>query len=194
MKKKRLTPFSGSLFRLALGMTGGAAVLALVFVAAERTMIFPLHKSTGSYDTASGSLSLGDQRFLEHATALNADQLQLTELALRQAIDQRVRDFALRMGAEQQRHHEELQQLTSERGTGRKVERGGTAELQRETPPHFDAAFLGQMIDAQAEAMELFERAATQCEDPALRAFAVKALPAFQAHHAQAKQLRKTVG
>jgi putative membrane protein len=196
MKKKRLTPFSGSLFRLALALIGGVAVLAVAFTIVDQA---PLRKSTGSFDTSTtplGGLSRGDQRFLEHASALNVDQIQLSELATRQAADERVRHYADQMLIEFRRTGMQIATLANRRSAAllEPHDRGAAWNLARETPKNFDDAYLVRMVDAHAEAMDLFERAATQCDDPELRAFAVKAVPGLQALHARAKALRKVVG
>jgi putative membrane protein len=196
VKPKRLTPFSGSLFRLTLSLIGGAAVLAAVFLVVERAPVIPLRKSTGSFDHSAiaGSLSAGDQRFLEQAVALHRDELAQADLALRQAADQRVRDYAFRLQLERRRATEELGHLAAARGVVAQAERGGAADLARAAPRAFDGKFLTQIVAAHAEAADLFERAATQCDDPALRAFALRRLPTLQAQHTEVKQLRKNLG
>jgi putative membrane protein len=196
VKKPRLTPFSGSLFRLALAMIGGVGVLAAIFMLLDFPPARALRKTTESYDDGAPSgLSRGDQRFLEHAAALHAGQVQLAELAQRQATDERVRDYATRVLATHRAAGAELGTLAQRRSATplERMDREDAADLTRDAK-NFDEAYLARMVEAHTEALDLFERAAKQCNDPELRAFAIKTVPDLQAHLAQAKQLRKSVG
>jgi putative membrane protein len=196
MKKPRLTPFSGSLFRLALAMIGGVGGLAAIFMLLDFAPALSLRKSTSSYeDGTPAGISRGDERFVQRAEALHSEQVQLSELAVQKATDQRVKDYATRVLAVHRRAGEELDTLAKRRSTAalERADREGPWDVMRDKK-NFDEAYLVRMVEAHTEALDLFERAATQCNDPELRAFAVKTVPDLRAHLAEAKLLRKTVG
>jgi putative membrane protein len=194
----RLTPFSGSLFRLALSTIGAVSLLALAFITVRNAAALKVRRSTESFDASAvavGPLARGDQRFITQAVALMADQTQMAQLALQQAANEHVRALAGQVRNEHTRLAREIRDL-AERKNARQLdqpERGGADRLARADAKTFDHTYLTRTEEAELEAVDLFERAATQGEDPEIRALALKNAPVLQAELARVKELKKSL-
>src|SRR4051812_26336998 len=148
MQTRRLTPFSGSLFRLALSMIGAVSLLAFAFVAIRNANALRLRRSTTeSFDAtaiAVGPLARGDQRFITQATALTADQTRMAQLAVKRAADERVRGLAAAVRDKHLRLAAEIRALAERKNAQRidQPERGGAESLGRAAAKDFDNAYL----------------------------------------------------
>src|SRR5690606_40661561 len=67
------------------------------------------------------------------------------------------------------------------------------ADLNSLTGADFDKEYMGMMVDDHQKAVDLFEDAAENNEDPELKAFAAKNLPALRKHLEEAKALEESL-
>jgi putative membrane protein len=151
--------------------------------------------------TAMGApgLSAADRHFALVAAGIGRYEMMASQLAMSEAADPRLRDFAQRVAQDQADASAELMTILNSRGI---VPRQALPPDKQEAmnslgaraiaanAADFDNAYIHSVgMQGNAADIRLFEQAANSVTDPALRTWAVKTLPMMQAHQAAAQQL-----
>ncbi|RZI84853.1 MAG: DUF4142 domain-containing protein [Rubrivivax sp.] len=137
----------------------------------------------------------GDRRFLAAASERGAHNLALARLGFDKAKEPEVKLFAERLLTDHQRTQEALQRLASTGG----VDIAGPADrlddvqrLAQASGNEFDARLLELLgIQAQRADIALYEKAVTDAENPAVRAFAQDTLRSLRRHLGAAQELQR---
>lgn len=205
---KRLAPYRGTLFRLALTNALLVGVVALAFFYVENARLQRSGKVGFSID--SGRYAIGaalsqqrtdlpnafDQEFIQAAAELAWEEVRMSELGGRRATRPEVRGFARELAGQHQTVRNEIEALAARKGvllpTG-ETRSAETEAIATSTGRAFDERFIEWAKTRQSTALQLFEHAATECRDPELRQFAGRMLPRLQAQHEHARRLRRAV-
>lgn len=136
-----------------------------------------------------------DAEFAVKAADSGLAEVNASKVAQEKAQDQRVKDFAAMMIGDHTKANEELKALASSKNITLPNAPGephvkNVADLNSYTGADFDKEYMDLMVDDHQKAVNLFEDAAEDVEDPDLRAFAAKTLPSLQKHLEHAKTLR----
>lgn len=140
-------------------------------------------------------LSASDKQFITQAAQGGMAEVQMGQLALKQASSDAVRKYAQQMIDEHTKVNKELMSLATKKGVtppttiGPKYE-AVRAKLSKLSGKNFDSAYMKEAgITAHSQQADLFQRQAGQGQDPDLKAFAAKTLPAVQMHLQMAREM-----
>lgn len=145
------------------------------------------------------SLSEDDQGFLRKAGESGMLEIKASELAVQKSQHPEVKRFAEMMIKDHTAVDKELKALAESKGFQLPVELDGDKrdlmeELRQLDGPKFDEEYAEEVaVDAHKDAVDLFEDAADDADDPDVKAFAAKHLPALQNHLEMGKQLKDAV-
>lgn len=136
-----------------------------------------------------------DRAFVESASVGGLFEVQSARLALERDITPALRDFAQRMLDAHEPANAELAKLALAAGVRAPAELDAEHqtkldELARAQGPAFEAAYRATEIEAHDDAIELFQRAAAECEDLGLRSYAEHHLPMLRKHRAEIDHTR----
>ena len=149
----------------------------------------------GNSDTS--NLARADRRFVTKAAELNMEEIRLSELAAQQATSPEVRAFAQQLVTDHTQASSELSGIASRKGLtdlGREdYDQRAVSKLGKKSGADFDKAYIEKMVDAHDDAIDLFEKASRNTQDPELQAFASKTLTKLRQHQQHAKGLEQTV-
>ena len=135
-----------------------------------------------------------DQEFVKKAAGSGLFEVREGQLALGMAGSPDVRQFAQRIVNDHTRANQELLALVSRKGwtmpramSNEEVDMfNRLARVQR---AEFDKSYVDQQTKAHEQAVELFDRASKECQDPDLKAWAAKMLPTLREHLELARKL-----
>ena len=131
--------------------------------------------------------------FIQRAAASGQSEVTFSELALKHAQSNAVKDFAAMIVKDHGSINTELKVLaqtrniTIQKGSEIKVEQLSTSSAKK-----FDQNYVKLMIKNHSSAVSLFENG-SRLSDPTVKAYAIKHLPALKMHLQQAKELGKTL-
>lgn len=140
------------------------------------------------------ALAAQDRQFVIEAARNGLAEVQQGQLAARRAGRGTVRDFGIRMVQDHTATNRELLRLASakgiriERSLGARNEMALTQLLQL-SGRTFDRMYLNEQVAAHELAVALFQTEASQGQDPDLKAFAQRTLPALQMHLDMARSM-----
>jgi putative membrane protein len=142
-------------------------------------------------------LSAKDHEFVNHAARANLAEIQIAQLAAERAGSQPIRDFSQRLVKDHGEAHEQLEQIAAKRGV---VLPDGLTDEQRAVVGHlrplkgrkFDQAFQKHVVEDHQKNIETFSQAAEKSDDPELKSYAEKVLPALLQHIEAAKALESS--
>ena len=138
-----------------------------------------------------------DAGFYQNATGANVAEIELSQLALKQASSAKVKQFAQHMVDDHTKANEKLESL-----------RNGDKDYSTTTAPPpddqkdinalkllngqaFDSPYAKVMVAGHEKAVAIFEVEAEKGSNPALKAFAKETLPTIRQHLKMAKALPK---
>lgn len=189
---KRLAPYRGTLFRLAVTNALLVGVVAIAFIYLERageeharSTELARRQDRARTDVASGSavaLNEVDREFLRRASELATAELRVAEAARSRAALPPVRDLAQQLATTHTTLQNELAQLAAQRGmalpTGGASSPAGAADpLAAAAGGAFDREFVRLSLESLSVNIRMFERAADHSEDPQVQALAERMLP-----------------
>lgn len=142
-----------------------------------------------------GPVNAADRQFLVKAAEGGLYELQAAELAAQRAVDPSVKAFAETLVKDHRAANEKLRDVAA--GLNVPIpsslpddKQKEIDELQRTSAQDFDKRFVQTVgIDDHKDDIDLFEKASRQSNDPALRGFALSALPTLRAHLDAARRL-----
>lgn len=148
---------------------------------------------------AKQQLASADEDFLESAAEAGYTEIAGSKLAQQKARSADVKAFAEQMIADHSKVGEQLAALAKSKGYTPPTEPSlidkaklKTLEMRDEG---FDKAYADEIgVAAHQDTVDLFKKAAEQAEDPEVKAFAAKTLPALEQHLTMAKALQQKVG
>ncbi len=130
-----------------------------------------------------------DKDFMVEAASGGMLEVQLGQLAQKQATSTAVKQFGQMMVSDHTKANNELMALAKQKNIVVPAEPGKEAmehiqKLQQETGKDFDKDYVSLMVDDHKEDIEQFEKAADKAKDPDIKALAAKTLPVLK-HHLQ---------
>jgi putative membrane protein len=136
---------------------------------------------------AAAGASETDRRFVEQATSAGMAAEEITRHAMSTAASADVKKLAQRLHADRLRVNQELARIATAKGMtlppAPADDKGaGVEKLHAPNSDERDRAVLDKLAESHRESIDLFERAARQGADPALKAFADKTLATLREH------------
>jgi putative membrane protein len=140
-----------------------------------------------------------DQQFLRHAASDGLAEVQLGQMAEKQATNPEVQHFAQRMVTDHTQANQELMTLAQSKNISvpqavDKKEQKTAAALGKKHGTSFDHAYMRDMVTDHEKAVQLFTAEANEGRDADIKAFATKTLPTLQEHLQMARQLAQQSG
>jgi putative membrane protein len=145
------------------------------------------------------NLASNDRDFLEQAAQNGHAEISASRLALEKTRNEQVRTFAQRMVDDHTRANEELRTLA----TSKRVELPSEPSLLQKgkemlisglSDHNFDRRYINQMgVEAHEDNIELFTKASRDAQDPDVKAYASKTLPALRSHLEAARGLKASL-
>ncbi len=139
-----------------------------------------------------------DAQFLVDAADINLMEVHMGRMASTSATMPEVKDFGKKMETAHQKAYDELAALAAAKNitipsTASEDVMKEHQNLTEKTGYDFDREFCDDMVDGHQKAINKFEEAAEDCEDPEIKAWAAKMLPDLRAHLDEAKVLKERV-
>ncbi len=154
--------------------------------------------AAGMATSDAAARGMSDKDFVAKAASGSKMEIDLGEIALKQASNNEVKNFAQRMVND---HGMASQELTSiaerERlSVPRDMDRSNSSEVQhlsKLSGPDFDRAYMDHMVKDHQEDIGMFTRMATEGKNPDLKNFAKKTLPTLEDHLRMATAIRNNL-
>jgi putative membrane protein len=149
--------------------------------------------------TLADTLAQRDQSFLSQAAQTGHAELSAGRLALSKARNPQVQAFAQRMIEDHTRIGEELRTLAAARNfrtpsEPSMLQKGTLLVIGGMADETFDRRYVNQMgVEAHQDTIRLFEKAASDAQDPEIKAFAIRHLPVLRQHLEVARELKLKV-
>lgn len=144
-------------------------------------------------------LSAYDKTFLTKAADAGSTEIAASKIAATKGTNEAVKTFAASMVSDHSTVADELKQLATSKGLtpSEELSQPHQAEISKLSAlegPKFDTEYAQKIgVAAHTDAVKLFTDASKKANDPDVKAFAAKTLPALQHHLQMAKQLNSTV-
>ncbi len=154
---------------------------------------------TLAFAQATATLSNTDKQFINNAAQVSMTEAQMAKLAQEHATRQDVKDYAQRL----ERDHTNAQQMLSGMASQLQVQlpqsldarhQAMVSKLSNLSGPQFDQQFLQEQIKAQQTAINQFQRASSQSQNPQVKDYANRMLPTLQEHQRMAQNLASSGG
>lgn len=150
-------------------------------------------------DAAKPRLGTMDLEFVSKAAVAGLFEVESSELAVMQATTPFVREFAQMMVMDHESANRDLEEIA--RGKGATFPKELDSEHQKRLTTlrdqkgvDFDRQYRDMQVTAHKDAIALYDRAATECEDADLKAYAAKVLPTLRAHQKKLNEMPPTQG
>jgi putative membrane protein len=164
----------------------------MIFVAIAFCSLLPV--ALPSIVAAETKPGTGDARFVDKVADANKTEIQLAKIALDNAKEQKVKDFANRMIADHGKASDELKPIAQEMNVP--VPQKVSAEHQQTIDKlsklkgaEFDKAYSNAMIDDHQKVVALFEKAEKDVQNADLKKFVEQTLPTLKEHLEVAEKL-----
>ncbi|HUH59423.1 MAG TPA: DUF4142 domain-containing protein [Candidimonas sp.] len=149
-------------------------------------------------NTAAQELDGDDKDFLENAAQSGHAEIEGSKMAQSKAMSPEVKAFAQQMIDDHTRVSEELAALAKTKGytppTEPSIVQRTKLKALSAMDDGFDESYADQIgVEAHEDAVEMFKEAAADAEDPDIKAFAAKTLPALEKHLQMARDLKSKV-
>jgi putative membrane protein len=136
-----------------------------------------------------------DQEFVVKAVSAGLMEVELAQKAEQKATNPAVKEFAQRMVNDHGQVNNELKALAAQKNITIPSVPGEDHQedinkLNEKTGREYDRDYIKMMVDDHKDAVDKFEKAATDCKDPDIKAFAAKHLEHLKAHLESAKSIR----
>ena len=150
--------------------------------------------ATTSTSPAAGTLAPEDRTFLNKAAVGGMAEVQLGQLAVKNAKSADVKAFGQRMIDDHSKVNSELTRLATSKGVTPPSEldskkKATLDRLSKLTGDQFDKAYMTDMVTDHEEDVAEFQKEANSGGDPDEKAFAAKTLPTLQEHLQLAKSI-----
>lgn len=152
--------------------------------------------STTTASQSSNKLSWGDRRFVSKAAEEGHTEHQIAELAAQRAMSSEVKSYAEKLVQDHEKVNSELKSLASQKNVDLDVDDDkdrAYKRLNKQSGSEFDQEFVEHMIDAHEKDIKMYEKAASDAKDPAVRSFASKNVASLREHLQQAQSIRQSL-
>src|SRR5690606_30273917 len=155
--------------------------------------------AAGAAHAADSELNRGDSRFLQRAAQSGMLEIEASKLAVERAQNPQIKEFAQKMITDHTAVDKELRTLAQskkvELPTDLRWGQGRTMKgLQQDEGADFEDRYVDKVPgDAHEDAVELFQDASEDAEDPDVKAFASKTLPSLKQHLEMGEALQNAV-
>lgn len=178
------------------------AVIAALAVAGSAQPATEIAPQTGSPQSTmnqptsgpqeKGKLSREDEAFLKKAAGINLSEIEAGKLAERMSSDPKVKQLGSMLIKDHTEAHRKLERLAASKGVTLPTElsmwdRKSLSSLQNESGDKFNKDFLAFNLKGHEKAVSLFEKESARTQDPDIKAWAQKMVPALKEHLAMAK-------
>jgi len=141
----------------------------------------------------------GDLAFLAIAAQADMTIVHISKMAQDHAVSSKLKDFANTLVQEHSSDYQQVAELAADAGEAvpKGIDRQNDrviAELDRSKGKTFDHAFLVRQLTEHEKLVSMFEREAKHGSNPAVKAYASKALPTIERHLHDAQDLLKQRG
>jgi putative membrane protein len=148
--------------------------------------------ATTSSSPAASTLAPEDRTFLNKAAVGGMAEVQLGQVAVKNAKNADVKAFGQRMIDDHSRANSELTRLATSKGVTPPSEldskhKATLERLSKLTGDQFDKAYMADMVTDHEEDVAEFQKEANSASNPDVKAFAAKTLPTLQEHLQMAK-------
>ena len=140
-----------------------------------------------------------DTKFATEAAAGGMMEVDLGQLATKNAASQAVKDFGRRMVEDHGKANQQLKQIAAQKGIS--LPTALPADMQQEhkklaatSGAEFDRMYMSHMVKDHEKDVKKFEEQAQKGSDPALRSFAQQTLPTLRQHLELARSVADQVG
>ncbi|MBZ5602132.1 MAG: DUF4142 domain-containing protein [Acidobacteriia bacterium] len=145
------------------------------------------------------SRAMGDHQFVTKAAQGGMAEVQLGQLAQKNASNSSVQQFGQRMATDHAKANEQLKSLAAQKGitlpSGMdSKDQSLYRSLSSKTGKDFDKAYITAMIKDHNEDIAEFQHEANSGTDPDIKAWAAKTLPTLQEHLRLAESCAKQLG
>ncbi len=152
-----------------------------------------------SSSRSSSSQSMGDQQFLMKAAQGGMAEVELGQLAEKNASNSSVKQFGQRMVTDHSKANEQAKSLAAQKSITLPASMNSTDQslyrsLSSKTGSDFDKAYITAMIKDHHEDIAEFQHEANSGTDPDIKAWAAKTLPTLQEHLRMAESCAKQLG
>lgn len=145
------------------------------------------------------AMEKNDKSFVKSAATGGMMEVELGQLATKNAASQEVKDFGQRMVTDHGKANDELKSLAASKNI--KLPEKMYAKQQEKidkmtklTGQEFDKKYMAAMVKDHEKDVKKFQKASQEAKDPDLKAWAAKTLPTLEKHLQMAKDLAKKVG
>ncbi|GAA4327661.1 DUF4142 domain-containing protein [Flaviaesturariibacter amylovorans] len=158
----------------------------------------PGTSNAGATTTTGTPLNEADQAFVRKAAMGGTMEVQAGQVAQQNGQHERVKAFASMMVNDHTNANNELKQLATSRGlmltdsVDAKMQQHMTA-MQKMQGKAFDKHYMDMMVNDHSKTIADFEKAASGANDPDLKAWAAKMLPALKMHKDSATAINKAI-
>jgi len=128
-----------------------------------------------------------DAQFLVNAAEINMEEIRLGQLAQQNCMMTEVKELGKMMETDHAKCLSDLTDLASKKSMSLPTTPSDKAEdtykkLSSKTGMRFDKEYCEMMVNGHKGAIEMFEKASTECNDAEIKSWAIATLPALRAH------------
>jgi len=149
-------------------------------------------KKPGTATMEQGKLDRHDQDFLKKAAEINLTEIQLGKVAERMSSDPNIKKIATMIVKDHSEANRNLERLAASKGVTLPTEpsmmdRHSISSIEKEQGDKFNKEFLSFNTKGHEKAIALFEKESARTQDPDIKAWAQKMVPALKEHLAMAQ-------
>ena len=149
--------------------------------------------------TAKSSKSSMDTKFVKDAAEGGLAEVELGNVAKSNGTNDAVKQFGDKMVTDHSKANDELKSLAQQKGWTlptelKAADKAKKDRLSKMNGAQFDKAYMRDMVQDHHKDVKEFEKCASSCKDPDLKAWASKTVPTLQDHLKMAQDGAKQVG
>lgn len=134
--------------------------------------------------------------FLVEAAEMELEEINLGKLAQQKGTSSHVKELGKMMEEEHTKSFNEIKAMAQAKSvsipeTLTDDSKDNLENLQEKTGTDFDKAYSDMMVDHHEDAIDRFERASTESEDPEIRSLASSKLPSLKTHLKHAEECKE---
>jgi putative membrane protein len=156
------------------------------------------NSSASQHSTMPASVTESDSKFMVEAADGGMAEVQMGEIAGREGVDERVREFGEMMEKDHTKGGDELKKLAKDKNVTlpasiSEENMQNKHKLMQKTGKDFDKTYMNMMVEDHEKDIKEFKDAAQNCNDADIKAWAEKTLPVLQKHLDSAKAIKKAL-
>jgi len=184
-------------FRKMLVHSMGVAVLFSMSAFAQDSTAATSQSPTDKPKAAKGGGM--DQMFVKKAAQGGLAEVELGNVAKQNGSNDAVKQFGDRMVTDHSKANDELKSLAQQKSwtlptEPKAADKSKKDRLSKMNGADFDKAYMRDMVTDHQKDVKEFEKCASSCSDPDLKAWAAKTVPTLQDHLKMAQDSAKQVG